>query len=162
MTALQSAPTTRRCERLADQLGEALTVVGDVSPRARRLSGRTAHRRQHAGDQAGPAGASCATLTRKYAADIDGVLRWAREARDRLAQLDVSEEALAELAQRGRRAGTRRSTRPPAISPRSGRKAAKALAKEVTAELAGLAMADAEFTIDVGAAAGAARRSGRR
>ena len=32
------------------------------------------------------------TLTRKYAADIDGVLRWARESRDRLAQLDVSEE----------------------------------------------------------------------
>ena len=31
-------------------------------------------------------------LTRKYAADIDGVLAWARESRDRLAQLDVSEE----------------------------------------------------------------------
>ena len=36
------------------------------------------------------------TLTRKYAADIDGVLAWARDARDRLAQLDVSEEALAD------------------------------------------------------------------
>ena len=40
------------------------------------------------------------TLTRKYAADIDGVLRWAHESRDRLVQLDVSEDALAELERR--------------------------------------------------------------
>ncbi|MBU3750849.1 MAG: DNA repair protein RecN, partial [Mycobacterium sp.] len=38
------------------------------------------------------------SLTRKYAADVDGVLRWAAEAREGLAQLDVSEEALAGLA----------------------------------------------------------------
>ena len=35
------------------------------------------------------------TLTRKYAADIDGVLRWAAESRERLAQLDISPEGLA-------------------------------------------------------------------
>ena len=40
------------------------------------------------------------TLTRKYAADIDGVLQWATQSRDRLAQLDVSEEALADLERR--------------------------------------------------------------
>ena len=40
------------------------------------------------------------SLTRKYAADVDGVLRWAAESRQRLAQLDVSEEALTGLARR--------------------------------------------------------------
>jgi DNA repair protein RecN (Recombination protein N) len=88
------------------------------------------------------------TLTRKYAADIDGVLRWAAEARDRLAQLDVSEEALAglqrqvdELAVELARAATELS--------KARTQAAKRLAKEVTGELSGLAMADAEFTITV-------------
>ena len=41
--------------------------------------------------------ANCGLLTRKYAADIDGVLAWARESRERLVQLDVSEETLAGL-----------------------------------------------------------------
>ena len=88
------------------------------------------------------------TLTRKYAADIDGVLLWARDARDRLAQLDVSEEALAalqrhvdELAVELARAATELS--------KVRKQAAKRLAKEVTGELSGLAMADAEFTITV-------------
>lgn len=40
------------------------------------------------------------TLTRKYAADIDGVLAWAEESRKRLDQLDVSEEALTVLERR--------------------------------------------------------------
>ena len=46
-------------------------------------------------------------LTRKYAADVDGVLAWAQDAAERLAGLDTSEEALAELA---RRATSWRST----------------------------------------------------
>ena len=36
-------------------------------------------------------------LTRKYAADADGVLAWAKDARQRLSTMDTSEEALAEL-----------------------------------------------------------------
>ena len=99
------------------------------------------------------------TLTRKYAADIDGVLQWATQSRDRLAQLDVSEEALAdlerrvdELARRSRRAATELT--------KARTKAAKGLAKAVTAELTGLAMADAEFTVSVAAVAGPRRRLG--
>lgn len=59
------------------------------------------------------------TLTRKYAADIDGVLRWADEARARLAQLDVSEEGLAALE---RRTGelAHELAKPQLISARSG------------------------------------------
>src|SRR6185312_1384910 len=84
---------------LAEQIGEALTVVVEAN--------------RELGDylEALPADASALesklarqaelrSLTRKYAADIDGVLRWALESRDRLVQLDVSEDALAELERR--------------------------------------------------------------
>ncbi|WP_458316219.1 DNA repair protein RecN [Mycolicibacterium brisbanense] len=88
------------------------------------------------------------TLTRKYAADIDGVLAWARDAADRLAQLDVSEETLATLE---RRVGELESQVVAAAGELSKVrvKAAKGLAKAVTAELAGLAMANAIFSISV-------------
>jgi DNA repair protein RecN (Recombination protein N) len=90
------------------------------------------------------------TLTRKYAADIDGVLRWAAESRERLGLLDVSEEALAELE---RRVGELEAKVVSAATEltKARTKAAKNLAKAVTAELAGLAMADAEFTVSVAA-----------
>ncbi|OBF10027.1 DNA repair protein RecN [Mycobacterium sp. 852002-10029_SCH5224772] len=88
------------------------------------------------------------TLTRKYAADVDGVIRWAQEARQRLAQLDVSEAGLTALADRVDQLGRELAEAAVDLS-NTRRKAAKRLAKEVTAELAGLAMADAQFTIDV-------------
>ncbi len=82
---------------MADQIGEALAVVVDAGRElgdyldelpadASALESKLARQAQ------------LRTLTRKYAADIDGVLRWAQESRDRLAQLDVSEEGLAALA----------------------------------------------------------------
>ncbi len=89
------------------------------------------------------------TLTRKYAADVDGVLQWAAESRERLAQLDVSEEGLAALQRRADELAGELSEAAVDLS-KCRRKAAKRLAKEVTAELSGLAMADAEFTIEVG------------
>ncbi|WP_019973480.1 DNA repair protein RecN [Mycobacterium sp. 141] len=88
------------------------------------------------------------TLTRKYAADIDGVLAWAREAVDRLAQLDVSEETLAGLDRRvGELEGRLAAAAGELTKVRT--KAAKGLAKAVTAELGGLAMANAIFSITV-------------
>ncbi|MEV3905471.1 DNA repair protein RecN [Mycobacterium sp. NPDC050551] len=88
------------------------------------------------------------TLTRKYAADIDGVLAWARESRDRLDQLDVSEEALAGLDQRVRELQTEVVAAAAEVT-RVRAKAAKGLAKAVTAELSGLAMTGADFTLTV-------------
>lgn len=132
---------------LAAQLGEVLTVVLDAAGElggfleelpvdASALEAKLARQ------------AELRTLTRKYAADVDGVLRWAQESRQRLAQLDVSEEGLTALAARvdelARELG--------AAAVDLGnirRKAAKRLAKEVTAELSGLAMADAQFGIGV-------------
>ena len=88
------------------------------------------------------------SLTRKYAADVDGVLSWAAEARQRLAHLDVSEEALAGLSRRvdelaGRVAAAAVELSELRVSAAGG------LARAVTAELTGLAMADADFTVGV-------------
>jgi DNA repair protein RecN (Recombination protein N) len=88
------------------------------------------------------------TLTRKYAADIAGVLQWAEQSRERLSQLDVSEEALTELDRRvtDLQSGVAAAA---AELTNARSKAAKGMSKAVTAELSGLAMADAQFTVSV-------------
>jgi DNA repair protein RecN (Recombination protein N) len=134
-------------QTLAAQIGEALTVIVDAGRELRdyldelptdasALESKLARQAQ------------LRTLTRKYAADIDGVLRWAQESRDQLAQLDVSEEGLATLERRTNELGHELAQAAVDLS-KIRRKAAKKLAKEVTAELSGLAMGDAEFTIGV-------------
>jgi DNA repair protein RecN (Recombination protein N) len=97
-TALESTDDAT-LRGLADQLGEALTVVGDA---ARELGAYLNELPADAStlDSKLARQAELRTLTRKYASDIDGVLQWARESRDRLAHLDVSEEALAGLQRR--------------------------------------------------------------
>ncbi|OBJ22750.1 DNA repair protein RecN [Mycobacterium colombiense] len=132
---------------LAGQLDEVLTVVVDAAGElggfleelpvdASALESKLARQ------------AELRTLTRKYAADVDGVLAWAAESRERLAQLDVSEEGLASLAARVDELARELAQAAVDLS-NIRRKAAKRLAKEVTAELSGLAMADAQFSIDV-------------
>lgn len=132
---------------LAGQVGEALTVVADA---AGELSGFLDELPVDASALEAKLArqAELRTLTRKYAADVDGVLRWAQESRQRLAQLDVSEEGLTALAARVDELARELAQ---AAVDLSGirRKAAKRLAKEVTAELSGLAMADAQFSIEV-------------
>ncbi|MCV7258951.1 DNA repair protein RecN [Mycobacterium shimoidei] len=132
---------------LAEQLGQALTVIDDV---ARELSNYLEELPADASalDTKLARQAELRTLTRKYAADIDGVLDWARESRERLAHLDVSEEALAELQRRVDDLAAQLSDAATDLS-KARTKSAKRLAKAVTAELAGLAMSDAEFTITV-------------
>jgi DNA repair protein RecN (Recombination protein N) len=134
-------------QALAAQLGEALAVIGDVGGE---LGAYLAELPSDAStlDAKLARQSELRMLTRKYAADIDSVLAWADESRQRLAQLDVSEEALAGLQTR---VGERESQVVAAASEltRIRTKAAKGLAKAVTAELSGLAMADAEFTVSV-------------
>jgi DNA repair protein RecN (Recombination protein N) len=136
-------------QSLAAQLGEALAVIGDVSTElgtylaglpsdASTLEAKLARQSE------------LRTLTRKYAADIDGVLGWARESRERLAQLDVSEEALVSLERRVEELRAQVVAAAAELT-RARTKAAKGLSKAVTAELSGLAMADAEFTVSVAA-----------
>jgi DNA repair protein RecN (Recombination protein N) len=87
-------------------------------------------------------------LTRKYAADVDGVLAWALAARERLNSLDVSDEALAALT--ARRDGLAVELAEHAAAVTAARtKAAGRLAADTTAELTGLAMADARLLVAV-------------
>jgi DNA repair protein RecN (Recombination protein N) len=87
-------------------------------------------------------------LTRKYAADIDGVLTWAEQARERLSGLDTSEEAIAALV--ARRDELARELAEHAAALTTARESAgRTLGEAVTAELAGLAMGQAELTVTV-------------
>jgi DNA repair protein RecN (Recombination protein N) len=145
-TALESTDDAT-LRGLASQLSEALTLVGDA---ARELADYL----NELPDDASTLDAKLArqgelrTLTRKYAADIDGVLQWAGESRERLAHLDVSEEALTGLQRRVDDLAAQLSEAATELS-KTRSQAAKRLAKEATRELSGLAMADAEFTITV-------------
>lgn len=145
-TALAATDDTD-LQALGDQLAEALTVVGDV---ARELGGylQDLPTGTDALDAKLARQAELRNLTRKYAADIDGVLAWAAQSRERLTQLDVSEEALAELARRVDELGEQVVKAATDLSAARA-KAAGGLAKAVSAELSGLAMADAEFSVAV-------------
>lgn len=134
-------------EELARQLDDVLSVTGDVATElsafladlpvdASELEAKLARQAQLRG------------LTRKYAADIDGVLVWAEESRRRLAALDVSEDALAALSRRVEEL-TAELARSAAELSAARSAAAAGLAQAVTTELAGLAMGDAEFTVTV-------------
>jgi DNA repair protein RecN (Recombination protein N) len=144
--ALESTDDAK-LQALGEQISEALTVVADA---AVELGGYLDELPVDASalESKLTRQAQLRTLTRKYAADIDGVLRWAAESRDRLAQLDVSEEGLAALERRADELASELASAATDLSVIRG-KAAKRLAKEVTAELSGLAMADAQFTINV-------------
>lgn len=132
---------------LAGQLTNALSVAGDV---ARELGDFLAGLPTDATDLERKLArqAELRSLTRKYAADVDGVLAWATQSRQRLSQLDVSEDALAGLARQVEEAAHRVAGAAAELS-KARAKAAGGLAKAVTGELAGLAMADADFTVAV-------------
>lgn len=87
-------------------------------------------------------------LTRKYAEDVDGVLAWAEKARQRLAELDPDDAALAELqAEHDRLAGEVARLAAQLTAARRG--AADEFAARVTEELTGLAMPHARIEVAV-------------
>ncbi len=87
-------------------------------------------------------------LTRKYAADVDGVLAWADTARARLDGLDTSDEALAALAAEVERLGGELAGHAAAVSAARSEAAAR-FADAVSAELEGLAMGAASVQLAV-------------
>jgi len=136
-----------RLGELAGRLAEAGTlladVAGELSAYAENLDADPArleavHERR----------AALRSLTRKYAEDVDGVIAWAERARTRLAALDVSDEALAELAAERDRLAVE-------VGELAGRltaarqEAAGRFAGAVTAELTGLAMPHARIELAV-------------
>ncbi|HEX4356256.1 MAG TPA: DNA repair protein RecN [Pseudonocardia sp.] len=145
-------------ERLAPRLAEVAMLLGEVSGELttyltaldadpERL--QTVLARQ----------AELRALTRKYAADTDGVLRWAEQATERLAGIDTSDEAIAALQARRDELAGELAGHAEAVSA-ARRKAAGKLAAAVTEELTGLAMPDARLLVELsrreldGAAAG--------
>lgn len=96
--------------------------------------------------------AQLAGLVRKYCDEpepsLAGVLRWAEAARARLADIDVSDEAIAALRASADAAAAAVTAAAAELTDRR-RDAAGRLAAAVTAELAGLAMPDARLEIEV-------------
>lgn len=134
---------------LGRQLTDVLTVIGDINGElgqfladlptdASTLEVKLARQ------------AELRSLTRKYAADVDGVLAWAAQARQRLSDLDVSEEALSGLSRRVDDLAAQVAGAAVELSELRAT-AAVGLAEAVTAELGGLAMAAADFTVGVSA-----------
>lgn len=147
ITLLNSADDKALAE-FASQLASALAVVGDT---ARELGAFLAELPMDASTLETKLArqAELRNLTRKYAADVDGVLEWAAKSRARLAQLDVSEGALEGLARRVAELASKVAATALDLSKKRT-KGAKGLAKAVSEELSGLAMADADFTVKVG------------
>lgn len=87
-------------------------------------------------------------LTRKYAADVDGVIAWADEARARLSQLEDPAGSIEELAARADTQRARVAELATALHALRVKSAGR-LAKKVSAELAGLAMGGSELAVSV-------------
>ena len=132
---------------LHQRLGEAATLLADVSAELGSYLDRL---------DADPARlaaveerrAALKTLTRKYAEDVDAVLAWAKQAAERLDELDTSDETLAELARR-RDTARAETAAVGAKLTKARTAAARRFATAVTAELAGLAMPDASIELTV-------------
>ncbi|MGI8761533.1 MAG: DNA repair protein RecN [Jatrophihabitantaceae bacterium] len=124
---------------LAEDLGAELGACADQLDADPARLEQVQHRR-----------AVLAGLVRKYApaADLDSVLRWAADAQQRLATIDVSGEAMAALVARRDAAAERTAALATQISA-TRHAAAAELANAVTAELSGLAMPGARMTIEV-------------
>src|SRR5262249_55773469 len=116
---------------LAPRLAEVITILTDVSSD---LTGYLEDLPSDPGalDTLLSRQAELKTLTRKYAADVDGVLDWAAQARERLGRIDVSADALAALAARVDEAAAALSVAADALS-RARIKAAAKLGKAVSA-----------------------------
>jgi DNA repair protein RecN (Recombination protein N) len=132
---------------LGERLGEAVAVLGDVGAELGgyldALNADPARLEQVLSRQA-----ELKRLTRKYAADIDGVLAWVDQAHQRLTGLDSSEEAIAALAARRDELATELSRHATAVT-KARTAAARELADAVTAELDGLAMGQAQLLVVV-------------
>ena len=132
---------------LGPRLGEAIAVVtdvtGDISAYLSDLPSDPSALETLLNRQA-----ELKNLTRKYAADIDGVLEWAREARERLSGLDVSAEAIDKLAAEVDAEAAATAEAATALSTARHKVAGK-LAKAVSKELSGLAMGRAVLDVHI-------------
>lgn len=139
---------------LAERLGTLTSVLADVSADLGRFAEALP---AEAGDLDGLLSrqAELRTLTRKYAPDLAGVLAWRDKAVRTLDGLDVSEDALERLAGEVAAAEADYDAAAAKLTA-SRRRLAGRLAEAVTAELAGLAMPEARFAVDLADSGGRA------
>jgi DNA repair protein RecN (Recombination protein N) len=128
---------------LGDVLAQLDDVAGELTAYLDRLDADPERLARVLGRQA-----ELKALTRKYAADTDGVLAWAEQARKRLGHLDTSDEALAALVARRDALAAELAEHAAAVTTARTAAAAR-LADGATAELAGLAMPDARLQVAV-------------
>ena len=128
---------------LGDVLAQLDDVAGELTSYLDRLDADPERLAHVLGRQA-----ELKALTRKYAADIDGVLAWAQQSRKRLEHLDTSDDALAALAARRDALAAELAGHAAAVT-RARTAAAERLADGTTAELGGLAMPDARLLVAV-------------
>src|SRR3954471_3718173 len=117
------------------RLGEVLALLGDVGAELTSYLDRLDADPERL-EQVLVRQAELKALTRKYAADVDGVIAWAEQAKQRLDGLDVSDEALAALAARRDELGADLAGHAAAVTA-ARTEAAKRLAEDTTAELGG-------------------------
>jgi DNA repair protein RecN (Recombination protein N) len=143
---LEAAPDPALSGRIGDLRG-ALAVLGDVgADLTRYLDDLDAdpERLQSLLERQ----AVLRALVRKYGADVDAVLAWAREAAAELAGLDSSDEAIAALRTRAEELRVAVIAAAKTITARRTAAAAR-LAKAATAELAHLAMGRSRLMVAV-------------
>lgn len=152
LSAQLSAVDDDELRDLAERLGGAVATISDVGNELGVFLSQlevdedaleSALSRRHA----------LKALTRKYGEDIDAVLAWAAGARERLAGLDTSDEAMdalkaevKELRKEIVAAGKKLTT--------ARKKAASSLEKAVSAELAELSMGGAKLAVTIQGATG--------
>ncbi|MGI8306747.1 DNA repair protein RecN [Saccharopolyspora hattusasensis] len=137
-------PVLRELEpRVAEAVAVLADVGGELGGYLDRLDADPARLEQVLARQA-----ELKQLTKKYAADVDGVLAWAAEARSRLSGMDTSEEALAALAARRDELAAELAEHAVAVSE-ARKVAAVGLAAAVSEELDGLAMPQARLEVVV-------------
>lgn len=137
-------PVLRELEpRVAEAVAVLADVGGELGGYLDRLDADPARLGQVLARQA-----ELKLLTKKYAADVDGVLAWAAEARSRLSGMDTSEEALAALAVRRDELAAELAEHAVAVSE-ARKDAAVGLATAVSEELDGLAMPQARLEVVV-------------
>ncbi|RKT90148.1 DNA repair protein RecN (Recombination protein N) [Saccharopolyspora antimicrobica] len=137
-------PALRELEpRVAEAVAVLADVGGELGGYLDRLDADPARLEQVLARQA-----ELKMLTKKYAADVDGVLAWAEEARARLSGMDTSEEALAALAARRDELAAELAELAAELTE-ARREAAVGLSAAVSEELDGLAMAQARLEVVV-------------
>ena len=134
-------------EAVAASMGEAVSALGDATTELGLYLAELPHDMAEL-DDAMERRQALRTMIRKYGADLEDVLDWARRSRERLADIDTSDEAMTALREEvGRLRGELRTVGAALTAARHT--AGADLAERVSTELADLSMGGARLVVQV-------------